>query len=361
MSNRKEYLDIMRVLAIILVIFNHLPGYFLYQETSGISQAIYMCLSMITRVNVPLFLMISGALLLGKSESFGEVFKKRISRILIVLVSFSLLTYIVYFLCDILQGKDGQLSIVKFLIGLMQNSLDGTGPYWYLYSYLAFLFMLTFLQRVAKGLNRTEFLVLFSIHFLLSSLIPLANIILSFFTNKSIYITSSLDMPLSTCKAIFYPLIGYYIDHNLDFSKQHAKKNVINLCLLSLVALFLECLCTYWEGTIIGEFTENYVQMFDYILTITIFVIIKYLTTIRNSQRATNNTNPLIYTLGSLTFGIYLFDQILKHLIGTPIMNILRLYLPEMGVDFIWIILSIAFGGTLTFLLKKLAIISKLL
>ena len=66
MKDKKPYFEYMRIVAIALVIFNHLPGYNLYTISTGYKQAIYMTITMITRINVPLFLMISGALLLGR-------------------------------------------------------------------------------------------------------------------------------------------------------------------------------------------------------------------------------------------------------------------------------------------------------
>lgn len=80
-STRIVYLEYMRIVACALVIFNHSPGYTLYSVSSGIRQVFYMTLTMITRINVPLFFMVSGVLLLGKKESWRQLFKKRIIRI----------------------------------------------------------------------------------------------------------------------------------------------------------------------------------------------------------------------------------------------------------------------------------------
>ena len=74
-NHKKIYFELMRILACGLVIFNHLKGYSLYSMSNGIKQFIYMCLTMITRVNVPLFFMISGALLLKKDENIILILK----------------------------------------------------------------------------------------------------------------------------------------------------------------------------------------------------------------------------------------------------------------------------------------------
>lgn len=92
-GRRNAYFDVLRVLAILLVVFNHLPGYLLYQTCSGLKAWAYMLLTMFTRINVPLFLMVSGALLLGKEESTSRLIKHRVSRIVAVTVLFSALCY----------------------------------------------------------------------------------------------------------------------------------------------------------------------------------------------------------------------------------------------------------------------------
>ena len=79
-NDKKIYFELMRVIAVGLVIFNHIDGYTLYQVSSGSAQWFYMFLTMITRINVPLFFMISGALLLRKQEEFPLVLKKRVKK-----------------------------------------------------------------------------------------------------------------------------------------------------------------------------------------------------------------------------------------------------------------------------------------
>lgn len=78
----------MRVVACALVIFNHLPGYLLFTIPGGSKQFVYMCLTMITRINVSLFFMISGALLFQKDEDFLCVLRKRFARIVVLLLVF---------------------------------------------------------------------------------------------------------------------------------------------------------------------------------------------------------------------------------------------------------------------------------
>lgn len=94
-KERRVYIDFMRICAVFLVMFNHLPGYNLFQISEGYKTWIYTFLTMFTRINVPIFFMITGSLLLGRDEGIGEIFRKRISKMIMVLFLFGAIFYFV--------------------------------------------------------------------------------------------------------------------------------------------------------------------------------------------------------------------------------------------------------------------------
>lgn len=73
---REKYLDILRVIAMFAVIFNHSWGYFSCDKYQIYARAtIYYVdgvLNTLTRVDVPIFLMISGYLML-KSTKYSDI------------------------------------------------------------------------------------------------------------------------------------------------------------------------------------------------------------------------------------------------------------------------------------------------
>ena len=105
-KEKRVYYEWIRLTACFFVIFNHLKGYVLFQNASGAKQLFYMVLSVITKINVPLFFMVSGALLLGKREDIFTVLKKRVSRICLVILLFSLGIYTECRLYALAQGRD---------------------------------------------------------------------------------------------------------------------------------------------------------------------------------------------------------------------------------------------------------------
>ena len=90
------HMDILRVIAIFLVVFNHTGnrGYTLFNYmSSSFLYFSYMAFSVFCKIAVPVFFMISGALLLPKEDSFKQLFSKRILRMALVLVFISIPFY----------------------------------------------------------------------------------------------------------------------------------------------------------------------------------------------------------------------------------------------------------------------------
>ena len=76
---KKYYLEVIRILAILMVMYNHSAAFMSFSNQSGVEYAISFLFSMVCKGAVPLFFMVSGALLLGKNESGKDLFQKRIS------------------------------------------------------------------------------------------------------------------------------------------------------------------------------------------------------------------------------------------------------------------------------------------
>ena len=161
----------MRILAAFFVIFNHTGnnGYFLFSlyPMHSFPFWIYLFLSIFCTFSVPLFFMISGALLLGREQiSYRNLWTRRIPRMACILLFWSG----VYYLVDVLRGWE-EPSIVTFLTVLYEDAW--TVPFWYLYAYLAFLISLPLLQRFAKGLQNRDFGYLIVVFLAFSCLLPI--------------------------------------------------------------------------------------------------------------------------------------------------------------------------------------------
>jgi hypothetical protein len=77
-------------------------------------------------------------------------------------------------------------------------------------------------------------------------------------------------------KLMFYPIIGYYLDRKVDV-RQMKNKQWVWLLAATIIEILLEATITIHQGVTTGEYIQNYVQLFEYVIAIAVFVIIKYL------------------------------------------------------------------------------------
>lgn len=233
-----------------------------------------------------------------------------------------------------------------------QSNYGGGGSYWYLYSYVGFLLVLPFLRSISKNLQKKDFIFLLVIRFIFSSCVDIVNLFISIRGYSSIIISNDFidSLHVALGRSVFYPLIGYYLDHEININNIKRKSWIIlSLCIFG--GIFTSCLCTYYEGISSGSgFTQNYVMLFDYLSTIGAFLFIKKFCSKHNFQDLGGKIN----FFGSLTFGIYLIDPILKYFLYANFEQLLEPYLITIIVSLLWCVFSLMVGGTITFLLKKI-------
>jgi len=93
-GGRLVFLDALRVFALLGVIMIHVTGWILEEHFGDFPLSTWLVADVFNscvRASVPLFVMISGALLLGKSEPLWDFFRKRFSKILIPFFLYGLL------------------------------------------------------------------------------------------------------------------------------------------------------------------------------------------------------------------------------------------------------------------------------
>lgn len=158
-ENRKTYLDCLRIIAIFMVLYNHTStrGYVLFTVArKSPLYWFYLFFSIFIKIAVPVFFMISGALLLSKKETVWKVIRKRVTRIVAALVLCSAIGYLYTMRLDF-----SKMSLAYFF-KILYSSRHTTAS-WYLYSYLAFLVVLPLLQSFAKSLDFKQYLYMIGI------------------------------------------------------------------------------------------------------------------------------------------------------------------------------------------------------
>lgn len=359
-SPRKVYLDILRIVAIFLVVFNHTPAFhfpFLTFE-EHIGTKLMRVISTFDKIAVPLFLMISGALLLPKQETINNLLKKRVCRFVIVLLLFQVMQAVYY---AVACGENG-IGIRSFLSDCYWGSIEkgyvlgwtGAGTVWYFYVYIGILLMLPFLRSMVKGMEAVHFHYLFAIQMVFFVLCPALFVMITGNSTKDFALIKYLPL----CSNIFiYVFAGYYAEHVVKLENLR-KKHFIWLITAAVIIIMLAAMMPEWVRVRMNApRVEQYVPgMIQYLLVpcITLYLIVKkWVASCSLSCKVTS----VLQVLGGAVFTVMLVENILRQQLGTFFSAYETTYLPSVLVSCLVCVIGLLLGV----ICKKIPVLRKLL
>ncbi len=341
-KTRRTDLDILRILASFLVCFNHSEGFhaFLNQQADGsVMSWIHVFLSVWTVLDIPLFFMLSGALLLGRQESYKDLFSKRIARFLVLILAATTLMYLV--------KMPQERSLSHFFYTLLRG--DIANSYWYLYAYLSFLLVLPFLRMIAKELRFADAVFLVVLRLVFATLLPILNYWLGYWGIAPLDLSDNLQFLLGM-DVLFYPLVGYYLAQKLPFFKV-TPRHVLACAAVFLGGSLISALMTYAQG-LHSQFSQRYLGIFNFTSAMCLFLLVRY-----GTERVTfpGWVSSLLASVSSMTLGIYLLEPVVTHYLYMPFYD--RIYwvpIVSTRYSFLWCLLVMGFGCAATWLLRKI-------
>ncbi len=238
----------------------------------------------------PYFFMISGSLLLRKDMTYKDVFK-RVFKMFMILLGFSIVANIVY---------TGHFDATGLVRNFASASVDGAGPYWYLYTYIGFLLIFPFMRSVAVRLNRQDVIYLIVARFVITGVLAIGILFLNIIFDSNMYITDQFQPAFITIDCLFYTLVGFGLDLLWDIKDFVGTKRII-LVILFVGTALIESGITWIVGI------DNVFCGLDFIMTISLFMWVKALF---SDNKLSDSARNAITIIGSLTFGIYLLDPI---------------------------------------------------
>ena len=351
MTERRVHLDALRVLAIFFVVMNH-TGYagqlYYLQIHEHPLHWLLMGFSALHKTAVPLFLMVSGALLIGKEESFRELFRKRILRFSMVLLLFSLLGY----LYDI-RDHLADFNYFYFFTNLYSYRL--VDSYWYLYCYLGYLLVLPFLRRLGPAMRDRDYLYLVMLWLVFKGvdLLPI-------FVLGEQYGLSETFVLFVLEYTFFFPLMGYYLERRLA-EKCFTRKNARLALLAMLLATALMCLATERWCTFRGEWPaiagEITFGALNFVSALALYFIAK---TLFLHHPTAAWLSAALRTLGACSFGLYLLQHYFLAWLR-PVYTALSPVIGSYPACLVWVLCICLAGSGVTFLLRLIPGLNKLI
>lgn len=341
MQRRKYYIDFLKIISILLVIFNHTGnvGFLAFQEQNNIILKIIEILcSSFCLIAVPLFFMCSGTLLLPKAESIKELYKKRVVKYLTVILVFT----IGYYISLSLYGH-AQMSLWWILNTVYSTTtFSFSGSYWFLYSYVAFLIMLPIFRIIAKHLTREIMLYICTLYFVFGGMLPLLEYMFGF---RNI----ALSIPFATDPAFFYPLVGFYIEeHDISYFRN---KKIMFAVMIMVAISFASSIVISLLSLHQDQFVNEYLTIFEGFIVIFVFMVGR---DVFKKIKLTSKIKKIIQQISGCTFGIYLIH-------GFVFTFMIRTDTIYTGIGYVdaWLMVFLVFfiGLLVTYVLRKIPII----
>ncbi len=334
---RKTSFDFCRVFACLTVVFGHSAMLFWDFPPSSAAWIFWNFLSLSVRYSLPLFFMLSGALLLGRKTMD---FRRHMSRVRHLVLLF----YIWSLICRLIDASCGRLWMDGTPLFLL--ILQGYYHLWYLPALALCYCALPLLHGLARG----------DMDNIRNGSLLLFGIIIGFSTFEAIpgkpTWFSALLSPwqLSHLRCLVYMFMGYYLsEHRLS------GRSLTLLGLLSLAVLLFFAFLNRRAAIAAGEAVGFY---YGHLLLPAALPACFLFSFCQRLEPWTVKRSKLLQKLSSCTFGVYLFHPVF--------IDLLRGFHPNLSAySAVWVFplcfllfLSLSLGVTL--LLQKLPYLNKL-
>ena len=310
-TKRVFYYDALRAMAIIGIVFCHVSVYFLsfgFNSPGFSSVAFLDCLR---DFSIPIFVMLSGALLIGRDESFKVFFKKRLSRLLIPFL-FWAAVYIIYScsytlenIISIFFGHTGSLGVI----------------FWFVWMMIMMYIGIFVINKIISFTGKSAIYVLTVL-----SLIYFISIRFGFdpYSPMIVYFASFIT----------YIIIGYFISSN-DFIGSRVDGRILTIFTLAVSVLLY---CYYILCFVVPKSQANgifvslgYFTPLLFILSVNVFIFFKYLDRTRVMDRIeSGRIGDVISVISRYSFGIYLVHYLIIDFLKLNVLS----YIPHFNTFF---------------------------
>lgn len=299
-NNRQLWADLIRVLAICMVIIIHVtaPVILNFSDYSAVEWNFANLLNSVSRMSIALFLMISGAFILQKKEPLTTFIKKRVSRIVI--------PWFMWGSIQLLYNYD--FSISKIISDNIASKLLATyfGGFWFMPMILGVYMLTPIIKPFVQQATKREWLYVFCLWFIF---VPI-------FTSINLELEKNISVQLPVwIEYIGYYLFGYYAVHKLKLSKKIQKE----LGLVAGMSVVLIALNAWYQSNTRGAFFSpayEYTNILVTISSITSFIWLKFYLSQKHIQKKLSKSSKKITLLSLHSFGVFLSHSLLLEIIS---------------------------------------------
>lgn len=329
MADKNSHIIYLRVIATVFVVLIHASTGFLNNiDTNTFDWNYANWINAATRCSVPIFVVISGALLLPKDENTLKFYKKRIPKLVYPFL-FWTFVYLLYYFYR--YTNFNSLSLERISTIMLDKILHGANAHlWYLYMIIGLYLAIPFLRKIIiqSSIKEIELFLLFWLFAMLIS-------------NKGLYtVMPKFDL------TFFSGYIGYLVlGHYLTIKSFNQKRA------LYIVGYFLMVLIIGWGTYLLNQDAKKLnTFLYNYLFPTTALATAFLFLWIKAWKKGNNDTPQWIAFIDRYSFGIYL-----SHIIPLNFLHpFLSKYMGTIGVIPLAAITTIIASIGITYLLRKI-------
>ncbi|AYE39513.1 acyltransferase [Companilactobacillus zhachilii] len=229
------YIDVIRVVAMMLVVLAHSLAARLATRDNSLNWDISNMLVVITEIAVPLFFMISGATILNsrKTKNVGYLFSHRLPRVLVPFLIWSVISAFVS------RKIDGVFTYQDFFHSvLLMYHQPVLIAYWFIYPLVSLYLLSPLLKAMVEGMDEKLLNYLLILWLIISMFLPALVGVLP--KNISMYFDG-----YTVGKVVFSSSLGYFILGYKLTQSQHEKTNSLQLLVMAVVLMAINVIIAF--------------------------------------------------------------------------------------------------------------------
>ena len=307
-SKRIFYYDVLRALAIIGIVLCHVSVSYVSRDINSPNLYISVFFDCFRDFSIPIFVMLSGALLIGKKDTLLKFFKKRLSRLFIPFL-FWVLVYIIFTSIFLNHGfnLDNALKIFFGTAGTLGVH------FWFVWMIIIAYVGIFIINKIMQ--NQT--------------------VKINDFNKKFITILAILSYYISF---LSYIIIGYFLAKCDFLEKRIDRKYLIIITALLFIGSYLWYIFYFVvpRSHMVHQFGRlSYFNLWILFMSANAFLLFKYLSKTDKFIDMENNSLGKAFTLiSNYSYGIYLAHYLVLYCIK---INLIKFINFTQGSSLIWI------------------------
>lgn len=328
-----EYIDVLRVISMMSVVFLHTAAGSL---RANIGSAVWHLSNAFTAVmgtSVPVFFMISGALVLHspRTLSIEYMWKKRFVKIFVPFVIWSLVAIVYFEVINLMNHGSVRWDVV---LDKLKNApgQSTTVHLWFMYALIPLYILSPLLKKMLDALSRDLVKYLIMLWLIFSSIIPT---LLSFIPARF--------QPLLTLNPAFnlnfmsgylgYFIIGYYL---VAYEKKLSKKLLTGIIVIDTLIITVGTWVKTLQTGSYSEMFKAYPRIFTLVLSIALFLLVKEFF---KGYRLSRTVSGIVKFLSQISFGVYLLHNLVVDLVGRKVVSWPAISIGTLFVNYMIILL----------------------